>query len=100
MHAVKSFSGGIDMHVDKSFIRSKNYVNNQQKNYTDQLLENLQNIQYIHHLRTTFGGADSISPTREIGFLLCVIDNYNKYAWVVPLKDTKDITIKFAFKKR
>ena len=26
-------------------------------------------------------------------FLLCVIDIYSKYAWVVPLKDRKSITI-------
>ena len=25
-------------------------------------------------------------------FLLCVIDLYSKYAWVIPLKDKKDIT--------
>ena len=27
-------------------------------------------------------------------FLLCVIDIYSKYAWVIPLKDKKGITIK------
>ena len=26
-------------------------------------------------------------------FLLCVIDIYSKYAWVIPLKDKKRITI-------
>ena len=26
-------------------------------------------------------------------FSLCVIDMYSKYAWVVPLKDNKGITI-------
>ena len=26
-------------------------------------------------------------------FLLCVIDIYSKYAWVIPLKDKKGITI-------
>ena len=30
-------------------------------------------------------------------FLLCVIDIYNKYAWVVPLKDKKDVSIVNAF---
>ena len=28
-------------------------------------------------------------------FLLCVIDTYGKYAWVVPLKEKKGITIAF-----
>ena len=30
-------------------------------------------------------------------FLLCVIDIYSKYAWVVPLKDKKGISIVNAF---
>ena len=30
-------------------------------------------------------------------FLLCVIDTFSKYAWVVPLKDKKGITITNAF---
>ena len=32
-------------------------------------------------------------------FLLCVIDIFSKYAWVVPLKDKKGITITNAFQK-
>ena len=32
-------------------------------------------------------------------FLLCVIDIFSKYAWVVPLKDKKDISIVNAFQK-
>ena len=32
-------------------------------------------------------------------FLLCVIDIFSKYAWVVPLKDKKAITITDAFQK-
>ena len=31
--------------------------------------------------------------------LLCVIDIFSKYAWVVPLKDKKGITITNAFQK-
>ena len=31
-------------------------------------------------------------------FLLCVIDIFNKYAWVVPLKDKKGVSIVNAFK--
>ena len=30
-------------------------------------------------------------------FLLCVIDIYSKYAWVVPLKDRKGVSIINAF---
>ena len=32
-----------------------------------------------------------------IRFLLCVIDIFSKYAWVVPLKDNKGISIVKAF---
>ena len=32
-------------------------------------------------------------------FLLCAIDVFSKYAWVVPLKDKKAITITDAFQK-
>ena len=32
-------------------------------------------------------------------FLLCVIDIFSKYAWVIPLKDRKDISIVNAFQK-
>ena len=32
-------------------------------------------------------------------FLLCVIDIFSKYVWVVPLKDKKSISIVNAFQK-
>ena len=32
-------------------------------------------------------------------FLLCVIDIFSKYAWVVSLKDKKGVTIANAFQK-
>ena len=34
---------------------------------------------------------------KGIRFLLCVIDIFSKYAWVVPLKDKKGISIVKAF---
>ena len=36
---------------------------------------------------------------KEFRFLLCVIDIYSKYAWVIPLKDKKDTSITNAFQK-
>ena len=36
---------------------------------------------------------------KGIRFLLCVIDIFSKYAWVIPLKDKIGITITNAFKK-
>ena len=36
---------------------------------------------------------------RRIKYLLCVIDLFSKYAWVVPLKDKRGISIVNAFQK-
>ena len=36
---------------------------------------------------------------KEFRFLLCVIDIFSKYAWVVPLKDKKGVSIVNAFQK-
>ena len=36
---------------------------------------------------------------RGFRFLLCVLDIFSKYSWVVPLKDKKDISIVNAFQK-
>ena len=37
---------------------------------------------------------------KVIHFLLCVLDIYSNYAWVISLKDEKGITITNAFQKR
>ena len=36
---------------------------------------------------------------KGIRFLLCVIDIFKKYVWVVPLKDEKGVTIVNAFRE-
>ena len=36
---------------------------------------------------------------KEFHLLLCVIDIYSKYGWIVPLKDNKSITITNVFQK-
>ena len=36
---------------------------------------------------------------RKFIFLICAIDIYSKYAWVIPLKDEKRMTITYAFQK-
>ena len=37
------------------------------------------------------------SNSKNVKYLLCVIDVFNKYAWVKPLKDKKDKTVLNAF---
>ena len=36
---------------------------------------------------------------KRIRFLLCIIDIFTKYAWIVPLKDKNDANIINAFQK-
>ena len=36
---------------------------------------------------------------KGIKYLLCVIDLFSKYAWVIPIKDKKGFTITNAFQK-
>ena len=36
---------------------------------------------------------------KRIRHLLCVIDSFSKYAWVIPLKDKKGVKITSAFQK-
>ena len=51
------------------------------------------------------GGADSADMqliskfNKAFRSLLCVIDIFSKYAWVVPLKDKKGVSIVNAFQK-
>ena len=36
---------------------------------------------------------------KGVKYLLCVIDLFSKYAWVIPIKDKKGTSIVNAFKK-
>ena len=65
----------------------------------------MKNKKYTHLLKTIFWGSD-VADMQLISkfnkgsrFLLCVIDIYSKYAWVVPLKDKKGIAITNVFQK-
>ena len=37
---------------------------------------------------------------KEIKYLLCAIDLFSKYAWVVPVKDKKELVLLMHFKKQ
>ena len=73
-------------------------TSNQQKHYTDQLLENLtiekSIIFYRQYLVTDLADMQLISKfNKGICFLLFVIDIFCKYAWVTPLKDKRVLQI-------
>ena len=36
---------------------------------------------------------------KEFRFLLCVIEIYSKYAWIIPLKDEKEVQLLVLFRK-
>ena len=76
---------------------------NQLKNYTNQLLETLRKEQFIPDLKTInvdLADMQSLSKyNKRIMQLLCAIDLISKYAWVVPIKDKKGVSIVDAFQK-
>ena len=75
------------------------------KNYTNPLLENLKKRKVYSGFIDNIWGADLADMqliskfNKGFRFLLCVIDIFSKYAWVVPLKDKKDASIVNAFQK-
>ena len=81
-----------------------NKIYNELKNYTNQLLETKKRTAYSE-LKENIWSADLADMqlitklNKGFRFLLCVIDIFNKYAWVVPLKDKKDVSIVDAFQK-
>ena len=75
------------------------------QNYTNQLLEMFKKELFIWDLKIIFAGTDLsdmqlLSKYNKVfRFLLCVIDIFSKYAWVVSLKDKKGASIVDAFQK-
>ena len=67
--------------------------------------EKLKDEKFIHLLGTIFGGDDLADMqwlskyNKGIKYLLCAIDLFSKYEWVVPLKDKRGITIVNALQK-
>ena len=80
-------------------------MNNCLKNYPSQLLENLKKRKVYSGFKDNIWGADLADMQlinesyKGFRFLLCVIDFFSKYAWVVPLKDKKGASIVNAFQK-
>ena len=69
------------------------------------IIKKLKKRKVYSELRGNIWGADladiQLISKFNIGFrfFLCVIDIFSKYAWVVPLKDKKGISIVNAFQK-
>ena len=75
------------------------------KNYTNQFLEIFKKRTVYSGFRDSIWGADLaeiqlISKfNKGFRFLLCVIDIFSKYTWVVSLKDKRGISLVNAFQK-
>ena len=73
--------------------------------FINQLLENLKKRKVYSSFRDNIWGVDladmeSLSKYNKGNkYLLCAIDLFNKYAWVIPLKDIKGTSIVKAFQK-
>ena len=76
-------------------------IKNRQKNYTNQLLKKINKRKVQLSFIDNIWGADLADMqliskfNKGFRFLLYVIDIFRKYAWVIPLKDKKGITMLF-----
>ena len=74
-------------------------------NFINQSLENLKKRKVYSSLRDNIWGVDLADIqwlskyNKEIKYLLCAIDLFSKYAWVVPINDKKGTSLVNAFKK-
>ena len=68
-------------------------------NVINQLLENLKKEKCIHLLTVVLADMQLISEyNKVIRYLLCAIDLFSKYAFVVPLKDKKELLLLMHFR--
>ena len=69
-------------------------------NFIKESLENLKKEKFIHNWGVDLTDMQSLSKyNKGIKYLLCAIDLFSKYAWVVPIKHQKGTSIINAFKK-
>ena len=87
---------------DKKTLLLLGQITNLQMYLVGRLLENSRDEKFIHPLETIFGvlNMQSLSKYNKwMKYVLCAIDIFSKYAWVVPLKDKRGISIVNAFQK-
>ena len=74
-------------------------------NFINQLLKKIKRRKVYSSFKDniwSFDVADMLlisKPNKGIRFLLCVIDLFSKYVWVIPLKYKKGVTIVNVFQK-
>ena len=65
----------------------------------NEIIQNKKLAEELHKPIIRKFGERKVHLRKVFVFLLCAIDIYSKYAWVIPLKDKKGITITSTFKK-
>ena len=74
-------------------------------NYINHFLKNLKKRKVYSSFKDNIPGVDladmqSLSKfNKAVKYLLCAIDLFSKYAWVIPMKDKKGTSIVNVFKK-
>ena len=69
------------------------------------MIRNFKRTKFHSSFKDNIWGADIADMqliskyNKEIKYLLCVIDIFSKYTWVVPKKDKRGITVVNAFQK-
>ena len=82
-----------------------NQIISLQLNFIGTIIENLRDEQFIHPLDDNIWGVDlahmqSLSKCNKGSkYLLCAIDLFSKYAWIVPLEDKTGISVVNPFQK-
>ena len=75
----------------------------EQKNYTNELKNSIKEKVYSSFIDNIWGDnlvdMQLISKFNKGIFLICFIDHFNKYVWVIPLKDKKRTTITNSFRE-
>ena len=73
--------------------------------YINQLLKNFKKVKVYSSFKDNICGVDLTDMqllsryNKGFKYLLCVIDLFSKYAWVIPMKDKKSTSMVNAFKK-
>ena len=85
----KSASSGVDMHANKSAFNNKKLAKESHKSIIKKNLKRTVYSGFTDNIcRADLADMQLISKfNKGFRFLICVIDIFSKYAWVVPLKD-------------
>ena len=101
----KTAGSGVTTLANKSAIKSMPQSEQLTEELYKSIIRKFEKRKVYSALKDNIWGADLadlqlISKfNKGFRFLLCFIDIFSKYAWVVPLKDKKDVTILMHFKQ-